>query len=161
MKRLSLGLVLLLALSFQNPADAQIKVNVNLNIGSQPVWGPTGYDHVDYYYLPDIETYYYVPRHQFVYLQGNNWVFASTLPSRYRGYNLYSGYKVVVNEPRPYLHHDIYRIRYAKFKGGKGPHQEIIRDSHDERYKNNGRGNSDHDDRGNGKNKGHGKRGHD
>lgn len=161
MKKLSLALVLLLGLGFQNPTNAQIKLNVNLNLGSQPAWGPTGYDRVDYYYLPEIETYYYVPRHQFVYQQGNNWVFASALPSRYRGYDLYNGYKVVVNEPRPYLHHDNYRVKYAKYKGGKGPHQEMIRDSHDERYKNNGRGNSDHGDKGNGKNKGHGKKGHD
>lgn len=161
MKKLSLALVLILGLGLQNPSNAQIKLNVNLNIGSQPAWGPTGYDRVDYYYLPDIESYYYVPRHQFVYLQGNNWVFASALPARYRGYDLYSGYKVVVNEPRPYLHHNNYRVKYEKYKGGKGPRQEMIRDSHDERYKNNGRGNSDHDDKGNGKNKGHGKKGHD
>jgi hypothetical protein len=47
------------------------QVRVNINIGSQPVWGPVGYDHVDYYYLPDIETYYYVPTRQFVYF--NKW----------------------------------------------------------------------------------------
>jgi hypothetical protein len=51
------------------PASAQVRVNIN--IGSQPVWGPVGYDHVDYYYLPDIETYYYVPTRQFVYF--NKW----------------------------------------------------------------------------------------
>ncbi len=46
------------------PAAAQISINVN--IGSQPLWGPVGYDHVDYYYLPDIESYYSVPRQQFI-----------------------------------------------------------------------------------------------
>ncbi len=155
MKKLVFGVFLLLGLGLQTPSNAQIKLNVNLNIGSQPAWGPTGYDRVDYYYLPDIESYYYVPRHQFVYLQGRNWVFASTLPARYRGYDLYHGYKVVINEPRPYLHHNNYRVKYEKYRGGKGPRQEIIRDSHDERYKNNGRGNRGHGD------KGHGKKGHD
>lgn len=41
--------------------NAKAQVSLNINIGSQPVWGPTGYDHVDYYYFPDIDAYYYVP----------------------------------------------------------------------------------------------------
>jgi hypothetical protein len=77
------------------------------------------------------------------------------LPARYNGYNIYNTYKVVVNEPRPYLRADVYRTKYAKYKG-HGPKQIIIRDSHDNRYKNNGPGNSGHWDNGNGKNKGKG-----
>src|SRR6185436_8892941 len=49
-------------------ASAQVRVNVNVNIGDQPRWRVAGYDYVEYYYLPDIETYYYVPSHQFIYL---------------------------------------------------------------------------------------------
>src|SRR5213595_2518144 len=78
-------------------SSAQIRVGVNINIGDQPRWRAPGYDYVEYYYLPDIETYYYVPRHQFIYLSGNRWVFSASLPPRYRDYDLYSGYKVVVN----------------------------------------------------------------
>src|SRR5436190_166956 len=89
---------------FVKDAAAQIRFNVHVNIGSQPVWGPTGYDYAEYYYLPDIETYYYVPTHQFIYMNGGRWVFSRSLPYRYRNYNLYSGYKVVVNEPRAYMH---------------------------------------------------------
>ena len=136
--------------------QSNAQISIHLNIGSQPAWGPTGYDYVDYYYMPDMDVYYNVPQRQFVYLEGNRWIFASSLPARYNGYNLYNSYKVVVNEPRPYLHADVYRARYAKYKGGRGPRQVIIRDSHDQRYKNNGPGNSDHQDNGNGKNKGHG-----
>ncbi len=51
-------------------SNAQININLGANIGSQPVWGSVGYDHVDYYYLADVESYYYVPRHQYVYLNG-------------------------------------------------------------------------------------------
>jgi len=112
--------------------QAQVRVGVNINVGSQPVWGPVGYDYVDYYYLPDIDAYYSVPRHQFVYLSNGRWVFSANLPARYRGYDLYSGYKVVVNEPRPYLHADRYRERYAPYRGRHD--QAIIRDSHDSRY---------------------------
>ncbi|HQS04855.1 MAG TPA: hypothetical protein PLT16_04385, partial [Daejeonella sp.] len=77
------------------PVKAQVRVNINL--GAQPEWGPTGYNHVDYYYLPDIETYYYVPKRQFIYLENGRWLFMSALPSRYRGYDLNNGYKVVIN----------------------------------------------------------------
>jgi len=114
-----------------SPAKAQ--VNVNVNIGAQPLWGPTGYDAVEYYYLPDLQMYYYVPSHQFIYLNGPNWVFVNSLPARYNGYNLYSGYKVVINEPKPYLHFDAHKVKYAKYKGAKGK-QVIIRDSRDPKY---------------------------
>ncbi|WP_431217205.1 hypothetical protein ACQ86N_23325 [Puia sp. P3] len=82
-------------------ANAQVQVSVNVNIGSQPQWGPQGYQHVDYYYMPDIDVYYCVPRQQFVYFDGANWVFGVSLPSRCQGYDLYRGYKVVINEPNP------------------------------------------------------------
>lgn len=106
---------------------AQVRVNVNINIGSQPQWGPVGYDHVDYYYMPDIDVYYYVPRQQFIYLDGARWVFAVALPDRYRSYDLYRGYKVVVNEPEPYRHCDEYRERYGRYKDNYGQ-QVVIRD---------------------------------
>jgi hypothetical protein len=111
-------------------ASAQVKINVN--IGSQPVWGPEGYDYAEYYYLPDVDAYYYVPQRQFVYLNGNKWVFARSLPPSYN-YDLYRGYKVVVNEPKPYLRPAIYREKYGKYKGWYGK-QTVIRDSHNEKY---------------------------
>src|ERR1700738_1791636 len=89
-----------------NSATAQIRFRVNVNVGSQPPWRPAGYDYAEYYYLPDIETYYYVPTRQFIYLSGNNWVFSSSLPRRYSNYDLYSGYKVVVNRPNAYNYFD-------------------------------------------------------
>jgi hypothetical protein len=132
MKKLLLCVAMpILAVATRN-AEAQVRVNVNINIGSQPVWGPVGYDHVDYYYLPDIETYYYVPTRQFIYISGGNWVFAYGLPPVYRHYDLYHGYKVVINRPRAYLYHDSYRIKYKKFKGYRG--QPVIRYSDDPKY---------------------------
>ena len=42
-----------------------------------------GYDHVEYYYIPDIQAYYYVPDHQFIYLNRGHWTFSRELPPRY------------------------------------------------------------------------------
>lgn len=118
-------------LTFQQ-AHSQVGVNVNINIGSQPVWGPVGYDHVDYYYLPDIETYYYVPTRQFIYLSNGNWVFAYGLPPAYRTYDLYSGYKVVINQPKAYQYFTTHKIKYVGYKGNRS--QVIIRNSDDPKY---------------------------
>jgi hypothetical protein len=115
---------------FEN-ANAQVRFGVNININSQPVWGPVGYDHVDCYYMPDIDAYYYVPTRQYIYLQQGHWVFASTLPRRFH-YDVNTGYKVVVNDPRPYRHPETYRTKYASYKGRHD--QEMIRNSHDSRY---------------------------
>jgi hypothetical protein len=111
MKRLLLLASLGFAALFASPAKAQ--VNVNVNIGSQPSWGPSGYDHVDYYYLPEVESYYYVPSRTFIYLNGNRWVKTKRLPARYQGYDLHRGRKVVINAPRPYLRHNNYRSQYG------------------------------------------------
>jgi len=161
MKKFFLALLVATGSIISKPLTAQ--VSVSINIGSQPTWGPVGYDYVEYYYLPDIETYYYVPRRQFVYLSNGNWVFATALPSRYRSYNLYSGYKVVINGPRPYLHYTTHKVKYAKYKGNNG-RQVIIRNSNEPKYyvvkghpKYNGKGNSGNN--GNSGNKGKGKKG--
>src|SRR5581483_10477053 len=131
MKRLStiLSAILVLTIASVTSAKAQVHVSVNIgaNIGAQPMWAPVGYESADYYYLPDIECYYNVPRRQFVYLDGPNWVFSSYLPDRCRGYDLYSGYKVVCNGPRPYanFYHD--RVAYAQYRGWRG-RQQVWRD---------------------------------
>lgn len=114
------------------PLKAQVQFSLNFNVGSQPVWGPVGYDAVQYYYLPDIDSYYYVPQHLFYYNNGGRWISSSSLPPRYINYNLYNGYKVVVNEREPWRNHEIYKVKYASYKGRHD--QQIIRDSHDSKY---------------------------
>jgi hypothetical protein len=43
------------------------QVSVNVNIGSPPLWGPSGYSNIDYYYLPDVQAYYDIrPRNLFI-----------------------------------------------------------------------------------------------
>ena len=130
MKKILIAIFLLAGVLSQN-AHAQLRVSIN--IGHQPAWGPVGYDHADYYYLPDVDCYYDIEGSQFVYFDQGRWIYAAALPPRYGRVDLYRSYKVVVNEPRPYLHADVYRRKYARYKGYR-QHQEIIRDSRDERY---------------------------
>ena len=132
MKKIILTTAIFLgALGFQ---AAKAQVSFSLNIGSQPEWGPVGYNHADYYYMPDIDSYYDVPAHQYVYFENNVWVHRAVLPPRYSSYNVYNGYKVVVNERTPWVRNDVYRARYASYRGHAG--QTIIRDSRDVRYRN-------------------------
>jgi hypothetical protein len=103
------------ALLFNSETKAQVRIGVNVNIGTRPSWGLPGNYAGDYYYMPEIDTYYDIPHRQFIYLQGRNWVFANELPYMYRGYDLNRGYKVMINEPRPYLRGDVYRSRYSNY----------------------------------------------
>ena len=111
---------LLLAAILLFTASTQAQISVNVNLGAQPQWGPSGYNHVDYYYLPDVGAYYNVPKKQFIYLNDGKWQFSNSLPSRYSNYNLYNGYKVVMNTPKPYLQFDNHQVKYAKYKGYNG-----------------------------------------
>lgn len=113
-------------------ASAQLRISIRANIGSQPVWGPSGYDRAEYYYLPDIDVFYNVSRRKYVYEQRGRWVFSANLPRQYRNYNLYSGYKVVVNDNRPYRNAGMYRSKYASYKNNHN--QESIRNRKDSRY---------------------------
>jgi hypothetical protein len=130
-KTILIAALLLSGFVFQS-ATAQVHVGFNVNVATQPVWGPVGYNHVEYYYMPDIDAFYYVPSHQYVYQEGGHWRFASTLPYRFHNYDLYSGYKVVINDPYPYRHADTYRSQYGTYKGRRD--QEVIRNSQDPRY---------------------------
>jgi hypothetical protein len=114
-------------------SNAQINISLGSNIGSQPVWGPVGYNHVDYYYLPDVESYYYVPTRKYTYLDNGRWISSTRLPSRYANYDIERGYKVVMNEPKPYLHFNNDKIKYVQYKGYKQP-QNFIRNSNDPKY---------------------------
>jgi hypothetical protein len=121
---------LIVALFLTGALAAQ--VSLNINIGSQPVWGPTGYDHVENYYLPDIETYYNVPTHRYYYNEGGRWKSSASLPSKYSNYDLYNSHKVVVNEKQPWKNHATNQTKYASFKGQHD--QTAIRDSKDSKY---------------------------
>jgi len=114
---------LLLALAFfTTTLSLQAQVTINVNAGSPPAWGPSGYTDVQYYYLPDIDTYYDINTSQYIYQNNNKWVRIKNLPPAYRSYDLYNGYKVVMTDYRgnaPYTTYATYKVKYPKgYKGG-------------------------------------------
>jgi hypothetical protein len=124
--------VLIAVLFLSSAMNAQLRVNLNLNLDSQPIWGPTGYDHVENYFLPDYDAYYNVPQHLFYYNEKGRWISRASLPARFHNVDLYSAYKVVINERNPWKNHMFYRDKYISFKGRHD--QGSIRDSHEARY---------------------------
>lgn len=131
MKKLIIILSLFITCGLNNIANSQ-NVNVNINIGSQPAWGPTGYDYAGYYYFPDLNIYFDVNSALFYYLSGSNWISNQYLPDKYRKYDLYSLYKVVVNDSQPWKKNKNHKKEYSKYKGDKT--QTPIRYSSDSRY---------------------------
>ncbi|MBV7532412.1 hypothetical protein [Chitinophaga sp. sic0106] len=113
-----------------NKSFAQVRVNIN--IGSQPLWGPVGYDYVQYYYLPDVDAYYDVAGRQFIYLERNRWVYGAALPGYYHC-DIDRCYKVVVNERDPFRRAAYYRNTYGRYKGYYDK-QPLIRNTRDVRY---------------------------
>src|ERR1700709_1766476 len=116
MKRIILIAAVLVGCLMFKSADAQLHISLGLNIGSQPDWGPVGYDHAEYYYMPDIDAYYDVPNHQYVYSENNVWVHNRELPARYASYDRYHSYKVVVNQRNPWEHGADFRARYSGYR---------------------------------------------
>jgi hypothetical protein len=130
LKLLVFGVLLMLA------GSAQGQLSVSLHIGTPPAWGPAGYDDVRYYYLPDVEAYYDVQSSMFIYYSNNRWIRRSYLPARYRNYDLYHGYKVVMNDYRgnaPYSRFREHRMKYAR--GYRGAEQHNISPRNDKNQK--------------------------
>lgn len=123
MKKWLYTTVIALGLVVFGTANAQVSVQVN--IGSQPNWGPAGYDYARYYYIPAYNMYYDVPGKHYIYYDHGGWVRRARLPKRYRHYDFYRVHKVVINDRTPWHHHDRYRSRYGHAHG----HQVSIRDS--------------------------------
>ena len=93
------------------------QVAVNINVGKSPVWGPVGYSDVDYYYLPDVSSYYDIRASQFIFLNNGVWVRSNHLPNRYRNYDLYRGHKIILNNyhgSRPYNSYKHHKGKYPK-----------------------------------------------
>lgn len=107
--------------------SAQAQVSVNVNIGVPPPWGPVGYPEVRYYYLPDVEAYYDIQASMFICYVEGSWVHRSHLPSQYKSYDLYGGYKVVMTDyhgTAPYMKFEEHKTKYAK--GYRGAEQKNI-----------------------------------
>ncbi|MGA1977997.1 MAG: hypothetical protein ABSG89_09115 [Bacteroidales bacterium] len=94
------------------------RIEVGINI-APPVWAPA-YQNVNavrYYYLPDIECYYDVWNHEFVYLEDGNWMFGATLPPAYAWFNLNTAFIVMLNANvfEPWRHFHYYVAHYPRF----------------------------------------------
>jgi hypothetical protein len=138
LKLITLGMLFMLA------GVSQAQFTVSLNIGTPPLWGPVGYAEARYYYLPDVEAFYDVHSSMFIYFGDGAWIHRSYLPGRYKNYDLYGGYKVVMKDYHgntPYSHFKEYKTRYAR--GYHGRDQKTIgeRPGHG-----NPRGNKPHED---------------
>ncbi|NVO18882.1 MAG: hypothetical protein HXX13_04230 [Bacteroidetes bacterium] len=124
MKKLQLipaGILLFFAVA------AQAQVSMSINIGTPPPWGPVGYAEARYYYLPDVQAYYDLQTSLFIYSSGGRWIHRTYLPGRYRNYDLYNGYKVVMTDyhgDAPYAHYREYRTKYHR--GYHGEAQRTI-----------------------------------
>ena len=119
MKSLKLFLFIIgILVVLSTTTQAQIFVTAS----APPAWGPAGYSGVRYYYIPGVESYYDVDASKFIYNDNGVWVHRSTLPSRYRRYDLYKGHKVVMTEYRgnePYTYFVQHKKKYSKnYKGG-------------------------------------------
>jgi hypothetical protein len=107
-------LVLGLILAFTGTAQGQL--SINFTIGTRPDWGPPGYEHARYYYLPDVEAYYDMNTAMFIYISDNTWIHRKHLPARYKYYNLYDGRKIVMTNyrgDRPYFNHKVFKAKYG------------------------------------------------
>jgi len=127
MKKLTIFIALLTACC---RIEGNAQVNVQFNVGVQPLWGPVGYDYVRYYYIPDVEAYYDVSAQQYIYFNNGSWVRIASVP--FSNFDIYNTYKVVINDPTPWMNHSRYRDRYHHYRGRHN--QTVIRDSRNQRY---------------------------
>ena len=118
---------ILVGVLFYIAIASQAQIVVNVSIGEAPQWGPAGYTNVRYYYLPDIEVYYDIQSSMYIYIDNSVWIRRHYLPVRFKGYDLYGGYKVVMQNYYgnfPYRHFNEHKIKYAK--GYRGKNQKNI-----------------------------------
>ncbi|UPT70840.1 MAG: hypothetical protein M0D53_17620 [Flavobacterium sp. JAD_PAG50586_2] len=92
-------------------------VKVRTTTVSAPVWAKAAPANVNYYYLPDINTYYDAPSKVYIYERDGKWVRTSTLPTRYRSYNLASGRTVYLTDYKGNTPYTLYKVHKVKYKG--------------------------------------------
>lgn len=135
LKLIAVGIILLAS------STSIAQISISLNIGTAPVYHNSGYVVVDYYYIPDIQTYFDVRANQYVYLERGNWMRSRDLPYQYRDYDARNGYKVSLNDyhgNQPYQNFDNDRNRYYVGYRGENQKQEFNQNNHhQEYYKNN------------------------
>jgi len=129
--------------------QAQVSVGLNVNIGSPPAWAPPPPVHTEvrYYYLPEIQTYYDCNTRHYIYLDNGRWARRAYLPVAYRGYDLYRGPKVMVNNyygASPYTHYKPYKTKYKPSKHYRHDNRHHDKHHDDHRDDHRGRGHGRH-----------------
>jgi hypothetical protein len=112
MKKIKL---ILLGLLLMTVTQFQAQVSINVQFGTPPVWAPVDRVETQYYYLPDIDAYYDVPTANFIYIKNGRWFRSTSLPYRYRNYNLRGGNVVYLTDYRgnsPYMYHKNHKEKY-------------------------------------------------
>ena len=103
------------------------QISASLILGPPPPWGPAGYTEARYYYLPDIQSYYDVQSTMFICNANGRWHRKASLPGRYRNYDLYNGYKVVMISYHGETPYENFRENKMKYKiGYRGEPQKTI-----------------------------------
>ena len=128
--------------------QAQVAVKVDRTYGVKaPAWAPKAPVQTQYYYLPDIQTYYDVPARRYIYQKDGNWVRTASLPTQYKGYNLYKGQTVYLTDYKgnaPYKYYGNHKVKYAGKKWKRNGHDN---GNHYGQYKNKGKHHgNDHED---------------
>ena len=107
--------LLVIVLSFATAANAQILTRKVVTVQA-PIWAQSKNVAANYYYLPEIDTYYDVPAQQFIYLNNSSiWVKSKRLPASQKAYNLKNGKIIYLTEykgKKPYLHHKSHKAKY-------------------------------------------------
>lgn len=115
LKLIATGIIL-----FAAAATSQAQVSINLNIGTpavvvRPAWVPQNHVNVDFYYIPEIQSYYDVSAGLYVYLDNGNWCRTRYVPVRYRNYNLNHAHRIELrgyHGSRPYTYFNNHNVRY-------------------------------------------------
>lgn len=116
LKLIATGIIL-----FAAAATSQAQVSINLNIGTpavvvRPAWVPQNHVNVDFYYIPEIQSYYDVSSGLYVYLDNGNWCRTRYVPVRYRNYNLNHARRIELrgyHGSRPYTYYNCHNERYS------------------------------------------------
>ena len=72
---------------------------------------------VNYYYLPDIESYYDLRNREFVYLENGSWRFSTSLPLIYASFDLNNCFIVKLDNTvhEPWMHFHYYVAHYPRY----------------------------------------------
>lgn len=151
LKLITAGIILFAA----STSQAQVSINVNLGAPAvvvRPTWVPQNQVNVDFYYLPEIQSYYDVNASMYVYMNNGNWCRTRYVPVQYRNYDLRHAHRVALNGyhgNRPYTYYNNHNVRYDNNRNYNNRYVEARRYSNNNRYADNYRSNDryDRDDR--------------